>query len=145
MKTTLESFAPVAEEYRRCLRVAQISMATFVAITWGGVALGGLFPTIMSKHGTWIVVPAMICWFAALVSALAAQACLKCSECDASLQRAKGQYCPGCGRHALIDGGLWLARRCGKCGLKLHYGKGGRKFKVHHCSECGSHLHEKGL
>jgi len=120
-------------------------MVGFFTITCGATFLGGCFPTVMREHGNLTGMLAVLCWLLVAVTGLVGNACLKCSECDASLHRAKGQYCPECGGHSLIDGDWWHPRRCGKCGLELHYGKGGRKFKVHYCSECGSYLDEKGL
>ena len=120
-------------------------MVGFVAITWSATFLGGLAPNVVRQNGGLTALPAMLFWLIGVASIFAGNAGFKCSECKASLHRAKGQYCPECGGHPLIDGDWWHPRRCGKCGLELHYGKGGRKFKVHYCSECGSHLHEKGL
>ena len=120
-------------------------MVGFLLVTWGATLLGSYAPTITQQHGSVAAIPALLCWFTAVVSMFAANACFKCSECKTPLHRAKGQHCPECGGRPLIDGDWWQPRRCGKCGLELHYGKGGRTFKVCYCSECGSHLHEKGL
>lgn len=110
---------------------------SFMLLTWTGVAF--------SIKGSLLVVPAVIIWLAAFVSMVAANACLKCTQCGSWLHRAKGDFCPECGSRGLSEGDWWRPRWCAGCGLELRYHKGGRKFKVRYCSECGSHLDEEGL
>ena len=125
--------------------VARIGIAGFLTIVWGSMLLGNFVPSLNVQHSSNVVLAAMFFWLLLAGSIVVGNACFTCSECDSSLNKATGQYCPECGGSSLTDGEWWQPRRCGKCALELRYSKGVRKFKVHYCSVCGSHLDEEGL
>jgi len=84
-------------------------------------------------------------WLLGVAGAIAPGIGFKCCECEKSLHRADGNYCPQCGSETLVKGYWWEPRRCTNCKIELRYHKGGRRFRVCYCSECGAHLDERGL
>ena len=137
MNTSLESFARVAKLYRWLRILSACGFVSFMLSVWAGTAF--------SIKCQWLLYLAGASWFTTIAAGFAASVCFRCTECESSLGRANGDYCPGCGSRALSRREWWNPRRCGDCGLDLRYRKGGRRFKVRYCSVCSAHLDERGL
>ena len=137
MNTSLESFAPVARRYRRWRLLSQCTFALCL--------LNAAIEQVFSIEGHLRRDLNFILWLMAFVPMLLTEAFLKCTECRSSLSQAEGEYCPECGSRSLSIEFGDQPRVCVSCGVRLAYRKGHRKFKVRYCSQCGSHLDEKGL
>lgn len=73
---------------------------------------------------------------------------LVCPACHKNLEGGSGRFCPACGANAIDKPGFWSLgiSQCGVCGAKLSKGKGGRRnYKLRFCTQCGVHVHDKGL
>ena len=137
MNKTLESFAVVGRRYRLLKLIMLVCVVAFMLTCW--FCTGA--PSRSSAHANL----ALFLWLIGFSAGIAAKFCLKCTECGSDLTEAKGTHCPGCGTRSLSADGWPRPRWCATCGLRLLYGKGGRKFKVHYCSDCGAHLDERGV
>lgn len=54
-------------------------------------------------------------------------------------------FCPECGSNKIAPGGFMRSTECLSCGAILRQGRGGRRYKVRHCTHCGVFLHSKGI
>lgn len=70
---------------------------------------------------------------------------LRCPACSGPLERAPETYCPECGKPALKHPKFLGSPRCTACTKRLAQGRGGRRYKVRFCQQCGSHVHEARL
>jgi len=137
MSSSLESFAPIAQRYRRHEKIAAAAFTLFMlSIAAGFLVSKGFMPVLM--------VVALIAWLAALTAMITFPP-LQCTECNEQLGRATGSHCPVCGSQSLSQGSWLRARACTGCGQTLRYGKGGRRFKICYCTHCGAHLDKNGL
>ncbi len=71
---------------------------------------------------------------------------LACPACLQNLEdRKDGNYCPACSSTPLERKGWLHLPKCNVCGEKMRTGKGGRRYKIRHCTHCGLFLDEAGF
>lgn len=137
MSSSLESFAPIAQRYRRHRQIAGGGGALFMVAVAVSFLVGRGFMPIL-------VVVGVMGWLIAVIAVVTAPA-LQCTECDGRISRATGSHCPVCGCQSLSNGSWLHARACASCGQTLSYGKGGARFRICYCTQCGAHLDKSGL
>jgi hypothetical protein len=132
------TFAPVAREYRRRMRVAKF----VVAAALGCLLLGLVVPKLLDP---WAVAGFLSCWVM-LVSIAFLSPKLLCPACANKIDKGLGPFCPECGADALQRGGWFRAPRCSTRGRAMQVGRGNaRGYKIRACTHCGMWLDDKGL
>lgn len=137
MSSSLESFAPVAQRYRRHAKIAMSGVAVFMTAAAAGLLVSKGFMPVLAIAG-------LIGWLIAFTAVVTSPA-LQCTECAGQITRATGSHCPVCGSQPLSKGSWLHVRACSGCGQAMRYGKGGRRFKICYCTHCGAHLDRTGL
>lgn len=137
MSSISESFEQAVQRYRRHGQVAACGFTLFMLSIAAGVFVGkGPLPVFL--------VFALIGWLTVFIAAVTAPS-LKCPKCEELVVRTKGAHCPICGNQSLSQRSWLHVRSCSSCGQELNYGKGARRFKIHCCMHCGTHLDARGL
>jgi hypothetical protein len=130
-----EEFQPVAECYRRHVRIAYALMVPAGAC----IILCWAFPAVLS----WFMMGFFACWLSLLVLAFLSPV-LDCPACQNALDQGIGAYCPECGAHALQRGDWFRAPCCSSCRRKIQRGKG-RHYTIRSCTQCGVPLDARGI
>ena len=143
MKNTSGSFAPLAKAYRRWRAVSTGAAASCFAVLWVTGVLKNYLPAALRPDRLPIFGIAVLLAVVVMVSALAAEARFKCSQCKVSLQTTEFLRCQACGGRSLFERRRSEPHHCSNCGLQLHTGKGRRVLRVYSCNHCGAY-HEEG-
>ena len=130
-----EAFRPLAERYRRYMRVAYIVIGIALALLLSGF--------VFSKtRDSRLIGGFFICWLTLMFIAVLSPV-PECPACHNRLDRSFGAFCPECGAHAL-QAKSWLRAECSSCGRAMQRGRG-RGYSIRACTHCGVMLDEEGL
>jgi hypothetical protein len=71
---------------------------------------------------------------------------LSCPGCQNNIDGSEGRFCPKCGAHS-VERGFWNigSPKCRVCEKRMAKGRGGRRYKIRYCRECGAYLDSQGL
>jgi hypothetical protein len=132
-----EEFKSTAMAYRQRSRA-------FSIFAWVGLAFWLLwFVPTMREIG---VAGFLVCW---TIGFFGSFILLKkiCPACQKDIDQCAGRFCPECGAHAIKKRGFWAIGfpQCEACEKKLVRGRGGRRYKLRFCRNCGAHVDDDGL
>lgn len=135
-----EQFKPAAASYRKWRRI--FSGLFFVALSfWLLATFAGPLRRMGAMGFAAVCIGGMIAgaWCLRLV----------CPACRKNADRASGRFCPECGQDALRKKEFWSwdagPHQCTACGARLASGRGGRRYRICFCRNCGAHLDDAGL
>jgi len=131
-------FKPTAEAYRK-KNVPLMIIGWLALLFWAAFAF-------VPRHRTTGLIGFMACWVILFVGALVTQTKLICPACRKDADGSKGGFCPECGVERMKAMGFWdVFQQCRACGKKLVHGRGGRRYKIRYCRQCGAYLDSDGV
>jgi predicted RNA-binding Zn-ribbon protein involved in translation (DUF1610 family) len=89
----------------------------------------------------------LTCWSILFFGGLLTRVKLMCPACGLDADGLKGKFCPECGGEIMRERGFWdiFPPRCLACDKSLVSGRGGRRYKIRYCRQCGAHLDDEGV
>jgi len=95
--------------------------------------------SLVNQFIVWLILFAVLCFCIGIANWLP-----RCPGCDHRLNGRLGTYCPNCAAAALAPNLLHVPY-CSACRTHISGGRGGRRYKIRACTNCGLMLDSRGL